>query len=113
MNGLSDALRQQWRISRSFRLWTILSIVAFVINLALTALWQLEIITFEDSPPVNDLKIYLEAGDRFLQHKELYIAPRPDFGLYAYSPTFAIMLGFLTFLPYKPVWIVDALLHII
>ena len=64
MNGLSATLRQQWRKSSSFRLWTILAIAGLVINLTLTVLWQMEIITFEDSPPANDLKIYLEAGNR-------------------------------------------------
>jgi len=101
MNGLSATLRQQWRNSSSFRLWTILAIAGLVINLALTVLWQMEIITFEDTPPANDLKIYLEAGNRFLQRENLYIAPRADFGLYAYSPAFAALLGFLTFLPLK------------
>jgi hypothetical protein len=113
MNGLSATLRQQWRNSSSFRVWTILAIAGLVINLTLTVLWQMEIITFEDSPPANDLKIYLEAGNRFLQRENLYIAPRADFGLYAYSPAFAPVLGFLTQLPYKFVWVVDALLHII
>jgi len=113
MNGLSAALRQQWRNSNSFRLWTILAIAGLVINLALTVLWQMEVISFEDTPPANDLKIYLEAGNRFLQRENLYNAPRADFGLYAYSPAFAALLGFLTFLPYKAVWVVDALLHIV
>jgi len=90
-----------------------LAIAGLVINLALTALWQMKIISFEDSPPANDLKIYLEASTRFLQREDLYIAPRPDFGLYAYSPAFAAVLGLLTSLPYKFVWMVDALLHII
>jgi hypothetical protein len=48
MNGLSEALRQQWRNSSSFRLWTILAIAGLVINLALTVLRQLEIFAFED-----------------------------------------------------------------
>jgi hypothetical protein len=113
MNGLSEALRQQWRNSRSFRRWTTLAVIGLVINLALTALWQLEIITFEDTPPANDLKIYLEAATRFLNREDLYIAPRPDFGLFAYSPAFAMLVSLLTFLPYKIVWILDALLHII
>src|SRR5262245_4795205 len=113
MNGLVNTLHQQWRNSKSFRFWTILALIGLVINLLLTTLWQLEVMSFEGSPPVNDLKLYLEAGQRFLQREDLYIAPRPDFGLYAYSPAFAIVLGFLTFLPYKLVWIVDALLHII
>ena len=60
MNGLSATLRQQWRNSSSFRLWTILAIAGLVINLALTVLWQLEIISFENSPPAIDLKIYLD-----------------------------------------------------
>jgi len=60
MNGLSEALRQQWRNSTSLRLWTILAIAGLVINLTLTVLWQLEIISFENSPPANDLKIYLD-----------------------------------------------------
>src|SRR6266508_1582902 len=113
MHGLSATLRQECRNSNSFRLWTILAIVGLVINLVLTVLWQMELISFEDTPPANDLKIYLEAGNRFLQRENLYIAPRADFGLYAYSPAFAALLGFLTFLPYKIVWIVDALLHIV
>jgi len=113
MKGLSETLRQQWRNSNSFRVWTILAIIGSVINIALTVLWQMEIVTFEDTPPANDLKIYLEAGNRFLQREDLYIAPRPDFGLYAYSPTFAMLVSVLTFLPYKVVWIVDAFLHII
>ena len=113
MNGLSETLRQQWRNSSSFRVWTILAVIGLVINLALTILWQLEIITVEGSPPTNDLKIYLEAGDRFLQREDLYIAPKPDFSLYAYSPAFAMVFGFLTLLPYKVLWVVDALLQMI
>jgi hypothetical protein len=113
MNGLSSTLRQQWRSSSSFRWLTILALAGLVINLVLTVLWQMEIISFEDSPPANDLKTYLEAGSRFLHRENLYVAPRADFGLYAYSPAFAGLLGFLTFLPYKLVWVVDALLHII
>jgi len=112
MNGLPAALRQQWRNSGSFRLWTILAAVGLVLNLALTVLWQMEIVSFEDVPPANDLKIYLDAGHRFLQRENLYVAPRADFGLYAYSPAFALVLALLTFLPYKLVWIVDALLHL-
>ena len=73
----------------------------------------MEVFAFEDSPPANDLKIYLEAGNRFLQRENLYIVPKPDFSLYAYSPAFAVVLGFLTLFPYKLVWVVDALLHII
>jgi hypothetical protein len=113
MQALSEALRQQWRNSKSFRVWTILAIIGSVINIVLVVLLQMEFIAFTDAPPANDLKIYLEAGDRFLQREDLYIAPRPDFGLYAYSPTFAMLVGVLTFLPYKVVWIVDALLHVI
>jgi hypothetical protein len=113
MQGLSETLRQQWRNSNSFRVWTILAIIGSVINIALVVLLQLEVIAFEDAPPANDLKIYLEAGERFLQRQDLYIAPRPDFGLYAYSPAFAMLVSLLTFLPYKVVWIIDALLHII
>src|SRR5690349_4869481 len=113
MNGLAAALRQQWRNSSSFRLWTILAVVGLVINLALTVLWQMELVSFDNTPPANDLKIYLDAGHRFLQRENLYVAPRPDFGLYAYSPAFAVILGLLTFLPYKLVWLADALLHII
>lgn len=94
-------------------MWTTLSIVGLVINLALTVLWQMEIVTFEDTPPANDLRIYLEAGQRFLQRQDLYISPRADFGLYAYSPAFALVLGFLTLVPYKLVWLADALLHIV
>jgi hypothetical protein len=113
MNGLSATLRQQWRNSSSFRLWTSLAIPGLVINLALTVLWQMEVFAFEDSPPANDLKIYLEAGNRFLQRENLYIAPKPDFSLYAYSPAFAVVPGFLTLFRHKVVWVVDALLHII
>ena len=113
MDRLSAALRQQWRNSSSFRLWTALAFAGLVVNLALTVLWQMEVFTFEDTPPANDLKIYLEAGNRFLGHENLYTAPRADFGLYAYSPAFAALLGILTLLPYKLVWMVDALLHII
>jgi hypothetical protein len=87
--------------------------IGLFINLALTVLWQLEVITFEDNPPANDLKIYLEAGERFLKREDLYIAPRPDFGLYAYSPPFAALMGLLTYLPYKLLWIIDALLHLV
>src|SRR5215211_480946 len=106
--SLSEALHQQWKASRSFRVWTVLATIGLVINLALTVLWQLEIITFEQNPPGNDLKIYLEAGERFLKRDDLYIAPRPDFGLYAYSPPFAGLVGALTYLPYKLLWILDA-----
>ncbi len=90
-----------------------MAIVGLILNLALTILWQLEILTFEDTPPANDLKIYLEAGERFLRRENLYIAPRPDFGLYAYSPLFAVLMSLLTYLPYKVLWIIDAILHII
>jgi len=90
-----------------------LAIVGLVVNLALTVLWQMEIVSFADTPPANDLRIYLEAGSRLLQRENLYVAPRADFGLYAYSPAFAVVLGLLTFLPYKLVWLADALLHII
>jgi hypothetical protein len=93
--------------------WTVLAMIGLVINLVLTVLWQLEIVSFEDAPPANDLQIYLEAGGRFLQREDLYIAPRADFGLYAYSPAFAMLLSPLTLLPYKLVWVVDALLHFI
>jgi hypothetical protein len=113
MNGLSVALRQRWRNSNSFRWWTVLAIAGLVINLALTVLWQMEVVSFEDAPPANDLKIYLEAGNRFLQRENLYTAPRADFGLYAYSPAFAVLFGILTFLPYKLVWIIGAFLHLI
>ncbi len=113
MKELLEAIRRHWRNSGSFRLWTILALIGFVLNLAVTILWQLQIISFQDTPPANDLQIYLEAGNRFLQRENLYIAPRPDFGLYAYSPAFAMLFSFLTFLPYKLVWILDALLHII
>src|SRR5919106_1975983 len=111
--SLSQTFQQQWKTSGSFRVWTILAMIGLVINLALTVLWQLEIITFDDNPPANDLKIYLEAGERFLKRENLYIAPRPDFGLYAYSPPFAVLMGLLTYLPYKVLWIIDALLHLI
>ena len=113
MGGLPAALRQQWRNSRSFRFWTVLAIVGLAINLALTVLWQMEIVSFEDTPPANDLKIYLEAGNRFLRQEDLYITPRADFGLYAYSPAFAALMGLLAFLPYKLVWAVDAVLHLV
>ncbi len=113
MTGLTEALRQEWRRSRSFRLWTILAVIGLVINLALTVLWQMGFFSVENLPPVNDLKIYLEAGNRFSQRENLYIAPRPDLALYAYSPAFALVLGFLAFLPYKALWSVDAVLHII
>ena len=113
MMSLSEALQQQWRASRSFRVWTILAVIGLMINLALTSLWQLEIFTFEGNPPVNDLKIYLEAGERFLNRADLYIPPRPDFGLYAYSPAFAGVMGLLTYFPYQLVWIIDAVLHIV
>jgi hypothetical protein len=113
MKGFFETLRQRWRNSNSFRIWTILAVIGSTINLVLTVLWQMEILTFEDTPPANDLKIYLETGSRFLRHEDLYIAPRPDFGLYAYSPAFAMLVSLLTFLPYKVVWIIDALLHVI
>jgi hypothetical protein len=113
MMSLSHALHQQWRTSRPFRVWTILAIIGLLLNLALTVLWQLEVFTFEENPPANDLKIYLEAGERFLRRENLYIAPRPDFGLYVYSPPFAVLMGALTYLPYKLLWIIDALLHLL
>src|SRR5215211_4967798 len=113
MKGFSETFRDQWRSSGSFRLWTTLAAVGLVFTLLLTILWQMEIITFEDNPPANDLQIYLAAGSRFLQREDLYIAPRADFGLYAYSPAFAMVVGFLTFLPYKLIWVVDAFFHII
>ncbi len=113
MTGLSQALRERWRTSGSFRVWTILALIGLLINLVLTALWQLEVFAFDENPPANDLKIYLEAGERFLNREDLYIPPRPDFGLYAYSPPFAALMGFLTFLPYKLLWLIDALLHIV
>lgn len=113
MKELLEALAGQWKDSRPFRLWTILAAIALLINLAVTVLWQLEILSFGDAPPANDLQIYLDAGGRFLQRQDLYIAPRADFGLYAYSPAFAMLSGLLTFLPYKLVWVFDALLHIL
>ena len=113
MTGIAQALRQQWRTSRSFRVLTILALIGLLINLALTALWQLEVFAFDENPPANDLKIYLEAGERFLNHEDLYIAPRPDFGLYAYSPPFAALMGLLTYVPYQLLWLTDALLHIL
>ena len=113
MSGLPAALRQQWRSSRSFRSWTVLALVGLVINLALTVLWQMEIVSFADTPPSNDLKIYLEAGRRFLRQEDLYITPRADFGLYAYSPAFAALMGLLARLPYKLLWAVDAVLHLV
>jgi hypothetical protein len=73
----------------------------------------MEILTMEENPPGNDLKIYLEAGERFLRREDLYIAPRPDFGLYAYSPPFAVLMGVLSYMPYKLLWIVDAVLHLV
>ena len=113
MPDLVESLRQQWRTSRSFRWWTALAFVGLAINLILTALWQLEILAVEDTPPVNDLKLYLDAGRRFLQREDLYIMPRSDFGLFSYSPVFALVMGILTFVPYKLIWVVDAFLHII
>src|SRR5574339_950988 len=113
MKELLEALAGQWKDSRPFRLWTILAAIALLINLSVTVLWQLEILSFGDAPPANDLQIYLDAGGRFLQRQDLYIAPRADFGLFAYSPAFAMLSGLLTFLPYKLVWVFDALLHIL
>jgi hypothetical protein len=113
MTGISQALRQQWGTSRSFRVLTVLALIGLLINLALTALWQLEVFAFDENPPANDLKIYLEAGERFLNREDLYIAPRPDFGLYAYSPPFAALMGLLTYVPYQLLWLFDALLHIV
>jgi hypothetical protein len=113
MKGLSEALRQQWRTSNSFRVGMILALIGLVINLALTVLWQMELIPVEDSPPANDLMVYLAAGSRFLERQDLYIAPRPDFSVYAYSPAFAMLASLLSFIPYKIVWGIDALLHII
>ena len=113
MKGLSEALCHQWRKSKSFRLWMILAVIGLVINLALTALWQMELIPVEGSPPANDLMVYLAAGSRFLERQDLYIAPKPDFSLYAYSPVFAMIASLFTFIPYKIVWGIDALLHII
>ena len=111
--SLFQRLHQEWKTSRAFRVWTSLATIGLVINLALTVLWQMEILTLEDNPPVNDLKIYLEAGERFLKREDLYVAPRPDFGLYAYSPPFAVLMGMLAYLPYKLLWLIDALLHLI
>src|SRR5688572_10579436 len=113
MNGLSEALRQQWRISNAFRVGTILALIGLVLNLALTVLWQMELIPVEDSPPANDLMVYLAAGSRFLERQDLYITPGADFSLYAYSPAFAMVTSLLTLIPYKIVWVIDALLHII
>jgi hypothetical protein len=113
MKGLSEALSQQWRTSNSFRVGMILALIGLVINLALTVLWQMELIPVEDSPPANDLMIYLAAGSRFLERQDLYITPGADFSLYAYSPAFAMAASLLTLIPYKIVWGIDALLHII
>jgi hypothetical protein len=109
---LVQALHQQWRNSVSFRVWTILAVIGLMIYTALTVLWQLGIMPVEGSPPTNDLMIYLAAGDRFLEHQDLYIAPKPDFSLYAYSPAFAMVFSPLTFIPYKTLWVIDALLQI-
>jgi hypothetical protein len=113
MTDLSQALRQRWRSSSSFRVWTILALIGLVINLALTVLWQLEVFAFEENPPASDLKIYLEAGERFLNREDLYIEPRPDFGLYAYSPPFALAMGLLVDVPYQLLWLIDVLLHLL
>lgn len=113
MKGLSEALSQQWRNSNSFRLWTILAVIGLVINLALTVLWQMELIPVEGSPPANDLMVYRAAGSRFQERQDLYITPKPDFSLYAYSPAFAMAASLLTFIPYKILWVIDALLHLI
>jgi hypothetical protein len=110
---LVQALRQQWRNSVSFRVWTILAVIGLMIYTALTVLWQLGIMPIEGSPPTNDLMIYLAAGDRFLERQDLYIAPKPDFSLYAYSPAFAMVFSLLTFIPYKTLWVIDVLLQII
>ena len=52
-----------------------MAVIGLMINLALTVLWQMEVITIEGSPPVNVLKIYLEAGNRLMQREDLYIVP--------------------------------------
>jgi hypothetical protein len=112
MRVFSEAFSRQWKLSKPFQVWTILATIGLVVNVTLTALWQLEVFAFDENPPANDLKVYLEAGERFLNREDLYLAPRPDFGLYAYSPPFAALMGLLTYVPYRLLWLIDGLLHI-
>ncbi len=113
MKDLMIELRQQWMRSARFRALTIIAFVLMLISLASTTLWNVGLFSVEGVPPANDLQIYLEAGRRFGARQGLYISPRPDFGLYAYSPAFAAAVSPLTLLPYNVVLLVDLLLHII
>jgi hypothetical protein len=112
MIELLNALRQQWKVSVSFRVWTILAAVAMVFSVFLSALWQLGLLSIDEMPPLTDLQIYLNASHRFLQRQDLYIAPRASFELYAYSPAFAMVLSPLTWLPYQFLLACDVILHI-
>lgn len=113
MIELLNAMRTQWRISVQFRVWTILAAIALVFSVFLSTLWQLGLFSVEGMPPLTDLNIYLDASQRFLQRQDLYIAPRPSFELYAYSPAFAMALSPLTSLPYQFLLACDVLLHIV
>lgn len=112
MTELLNALRQQWRTSVRFRVWSILAAIALVISLLFSTLWQLGLLSIEGMPPLTDLNIYLDASLRFLERQDLYIAPRPSFELYAYSPAFAMALSPLVSLPYKFLLACDVILHV-
>ena len=113
MIELLNALRLQWKLSVRFRVWTILAAVAMVFSVFLSALWQLGLLSIDEMPPLTDLRIYLDASNRFLQRQNLYIAPRASFELYAYSPAFAMALSPLTSLPYQFLLACDVVLHIV
>jgi hypothetical protein len=116
MAELLNNLRQQWIRSTWFRVWTIVGALVLITIILLISIWQLGLLSLDASIEeafIVDLKFYLEASQRFLDRQGLYITPRSDFGLYAYSPFFALALSPLTFIPYELVWVGDMLLHLI
>jgi hypothetical protein len=112
MHALFSALRQQWQSSVRFRIAVILGAVYLIARVILALLWNMGVLVIEDFPPINDLQVYLEAGRHFLERRDLYFAPRPDFTVYVYSPVFAMLFAPLARLPYTPVLLASALLHI-
>lgn len=111
MSELFFALRQEWARSAWFRMLTIAGAAVSLLITLLIGAWQFGLLSADDLFIV-DLKFYLDASQRFLGRQALYIAPRPDFGLYAYSPFFALLLTPLTFVKYEFVWLGDMLLHL-
>lgn len=113
MRDLFSAVRQHWQSSLRFRVGVLLGLVYLLLRVLLAWLWNMGWLVIEDFPPVNDLQVYLDAGKSFLERRDLYFAPRPDFTVYVYSPTFAMFFAPLARLPYTFVLLGSALLHIV